>query len=77
MTSPYVDSVFSPIALTGSDLTPAIAATRLSAAGIPFDGSPLFGAGVNIGTQRDITGKQRPNPPSIGAYDRARMSRRT
>ncbi len=32
-----------------------------------FD-SPLFGAGTHLGYVRDLDGKQRPNPPSIGAY---------
>lgn len=36
-------------------------------------GSALLGAGTHLGYTRDIERKQRPNPPSIGAYDRATM----
>jgi hypothetical protein len=33
-------------------------------------GSPAIGAGTPIpGLNRDIDGKVRPNPPSIGAYE--------
>lgn len=39
----------------------------------PKSGSPLLQAGVHLGYTRDINGKQRPNPPSIGAYDVATM----
>lgn len=39
----------------------------------PMAGSPLLGAGTHISYSRDIDRKQRPNPPSIGAYDRAPM----
>lgn len=40
----------------------------------PKAGSPLLQAGTFISyAQRDIEGKQRPNPPSIGAYDVATM----
>lgn len=35
--------------------------------------SPLLQAGVHLGYMRDIEGKQRPNPPSIGAYDVATL----
>jgi hypothetical protein len=35
--------------------------------------SPLLGAGTHLGYTRDIEGKQRPNPPSIGAYDTATL----
>jgi hypothetical protein len=39
----------------------------------PRAGSPLLGAGTHLGYTRDIEGKQRPNPPSIGAYDVATL----
>lgn len=39
----------------------------------PRSGSPLIGAGTHLGYMRDLDGKQRPNPPSIGAYDVARV----
>jgi len=37
----------------------------------PLPGSPLLGAGSHLGYVRDVEGKQRPNPPAIGAYDAA------
>lgn len=39
----------------------------------PLPGSPLIGAGTHLGYRRDMDGKQRPNPPSIGAFDVARV----
>jgi hypothetical protein len=39
----------------------------------PRAGSPLIGAGTHLGYTRDIERKQRPNPPSIGAYDHTTM----
>lgn len=40
----------------------------------PMVGSPLLQAGTFISyASRDINGMQRPNPPSIGAYDAATM----
>ncbi len=39
----------------------------------PMPGSPLLGAGTHLGYTRDIERKQRPNPPSIGAYDTATL----
>jgi hypothetical protein len=39
----------------------------------PKPGSPLLGAGTHLGYTRDIERKQRPNPPSIGAYDVATL----
>jgi hypothetical protein len=39
----------------------------------PKPGSPLLGAGTHLGYTRDIDRKQRPNPPSIGAYDVATL----
>lgn len=35
--------------------------------------SPLIGAGTHLGYTRDIEGKQRPNPPAIGAFDAATL----
>lgn len=35
----------------------------------PTPGSVLLGAGAHLGYGRDASGHQRPNPPSIGAYD--------
>lgn len=35
--------------------------------------SPLLGAGTHLGYRRDRAGRQRPNPPSIGAYDVATL----
>ena len=37
-------------------------------------GSPLLGAGTHLGYRRDISGRQRPNPPSIGADDAATLA---
>lgn len=42
----------------------------------PMPASPLLGAGVHVTYRRDIEGKQRPNPPSIGAYDVATLRRK-
>jgi hypothetical protein len=39
----------------------------------PTASSPLLSAGTHLGYTRDITRKQRPNPPSIGAYDVATL----
>lgn len=39
----------------------------------PLPGSPLIGAGTHLGYRRDFDGKQRQNPPSIGAFDVARV----
>ncbi len=39
----------------------------------PRQGSPLLGGGTHLGYTRDIERKQRPNPPSIGAYDYATL----
>jgi hypothetical protein len=39
----------------------------------PTASSPLLGAGTHLGYTRDIDRKQRPNPPSIGAYDAATL----
>lgn len=39
----------------------------------PLPGSPLIGAGTHLGYRRDFDGKQRPNPPSIGAVDVAKV----
>lgn len=40
--------------------------------GLTLD-SPLLGAGTHLGYSRDINGIQRPNPPSIGAFDVATL----
>lgn len=69
-TTPYQDSALAAIALTGSDLT---ADPLLSASYRPTVGSPLLGAGTHLGYRRDLDGKQRRNPPCIGAYDTATM----
>ena len=37
-------------------------------------GGDLVGAGYHVGYARDINGRQRPNPPSIGAHDGAVFS---
>jgi hypothetical protein len=50
----------------GSDMS---ADPRLDASGRPRDGSPLIAAGAHMGYRRDFDGKQRPNPPAIGAFD--------
>jgi hypothetical protein len=39
----------------------------------PLPDSPVIGAGTHLGYVRDMDGKQRPNPPSIGAYDIAKV----
>jgi len=39
----------------------------------PTPSSPLLGAGTHLGYTRDVERKQRPNPPSIGAYDVATL----
>jgi hypothetical protein len=39
----------------------------------PRSDSALLGAGAHLGYRRDMGGKQRPNPPSIGAYDVATL----
>ena len=39
----------------------------------PKPTSPLLGAGTHLGYTRDIDRKQRPNPPSIGAFDVATL----
>ena len=39
----------------------------------PTQSSPLVAAGTHLGYRRDIEGKQRQNPPCIGAYDAAPM----
>lgn len=45
----------------------------LTATHRPKSGSPLLQAGTHLGYRRDIEGKQRRNPPCIGAYDVATM----
>jgi hypothetical protein len=46
---------------------------QLTATYRPKSTSPLLGAGAHLGYRRDIEGKQRQNPPSIGAYDVATL----
>jgi hypothetical protein len=41
----------------------------LDANGRPMIGSPLIAAGVHLGYSRDLDGRQRNNPPTIGAYE--------
>lgn len=48
----------------------------LTTAGLPLPSSPLIGAGTHLGYTRDAGGKQRANPPSIGAYDVATLRRK-
>jgi hypothetical protein len=63
--------ISSPHAAGANDIT---AAPLLSASYRPLQGSPLLSAGTFISyARRDIEGKQRPNPPSIGAFDMATM----
>lgn len=40
----------------------------------PLPGSALLRAGSHVGYRRDLEGRQRQNPPSIGAYDGALFS---
>lgn len=54
----------------GNDIT---ADPLLTADYKPTALSPLLGAGTHLGYARDIERKQRPNPPSIGAYDYATL----
>jgi hypothetical protein len=39
----------------------------------PKTGSPLLGAGTHTSYVRDVEGKQRRNPPTVGALDRATL----
>jgi len=54
----------------GDDIT---ADPLLTSSYRPRAGSPLIGTGTHLGYTRDIDRKQRPNPPSIGAYDTATL----
>lgn len=54
----------------GNDIT---ADPLLAADYRPTALSPLLGAGTHLGYARDLSRKQRPNPPSIGAYDYATL----
>jgi len=51
----------------------AISDSGITASYRPRAGSPLLGAGTHLGYTRDIERKQRPNPPSIGAFDVATL----
>jgi len=46
---------------------------RLTSDYKPTATSPLLAAGTHLGYRRDIEGKQRQNPPCIGAYDAATL----
>jgi hypothetical protein len=50
---------------------------HLSTSYRPLPGSPLIGAGTHLGYTTDLDGKQRFNPPSIGAFEplRSRIER--
>jgi len=50
-----------------------VIAPQLSDSFRPLPGSPLIGAGTHLGYRRDADGKQRQNPPAIGAYDLATL----
>lgn len=56
-----------------TNTNPVTADPQLSASYRPMAGSPLLGAGTHLGYVRDLDKKQRPNPPSIGAFDVATM----
>ena len=58
---------------SGTDANAAEVAPMLSDGYAPLSGSPLLAAGAHLGYTRDITKRQRPNPPSIGAYDAATL----
>lgn len=64
---------------TSATLTPHASDTVgdpiLTSAYRPVASSPLLRAGSHVGYVRDIERRQRPNPPSIGAYDGAVFSR--
>lgn len=54
---------------TAIPTNPIIGNPLISESGLPLPTSPAIGAGVHLGYVRDLVGVQRPNPPSIGAYD--------
>lgn len=56
----------SGVSAGANDLTSGLS---LGSALRPLPGSSLLGAGIHTAYGRDIDGRQRPNPPSIGAYD--------
>jgi len=62
-------------AIATSDWT--VADPQLDSTFHPKLNSPLLGAGVHLGYRRDYDGKQRPNPPSIGAFDVSMISTST
>lgn len=70
----YVTVTETPDVISSADLITAD--PTLTAAYRPRSGSPLIGAGTHLGYVRDLDGKQRPNPPSIGAYDVANVTTR-
>lgn len=66
----FADSAYITGALNEAD-------PKVDPIGRPLIGSPLLDAGTSAATRRrDVEGKQRPNPPSIGAYDRATLRKR-
>lgn len=72
--SASIDVATPTVALDATDI---ITDPMLYGRGRPHIGSPLFDAGrPSALRRRDVEGKQRPNPPSIGAYDRATLRKR-
>lgn len=63
----------SPGSGTAPDASDLLVDPLLSASYRQKVGSPLLGAGTHLGYRRDLDGKQRPNPPAIGAYDVATL----
>lgn len=71
--TPVIDASAATVTPDATDIT---ADPMLTADYRPLSGSPLIGAGTHLGYVRDLDGKQRPNPPSIGAYDLAKANYR-
>lgn len=61
---------------SSTDADAAEVAPLLTTGYRPQAGSPLIGAGAHLGYLRDISGVQRQNPPSIGAFDAAKVRTR-
>jgi hypothetical protein len=61
-------AAWSGLSGTFSELDP-----QVNVDGVPHIDSPLLGAGLSGAYSRDVTLKQRPAAPSIGAYDTATM----
>ena len=68
--TPVIDAAAAPVTPNASDIT---ADPLLTSDYKPTATSPLLAAGTHLGYRRDIDGKQRQNPPCIGAYDAAPM----